>query len=208
MTLSNYDLNVFINCPFDNDYKPLFYALVFTIHDCGYKARCSLESKDSSQNRIDHIYSIIKNCRCGIHDISRTELDPESDLPRFNMPLELGIFLGAKQFGNRQQQEKNCLILDKNEYHYQKFCSDISGQDIDTHQNEVKKIIIAVRNWLQPVDSKRKVNIPSGSIIYDRYSSFQKDAPKICKPIHLNVKDLTFYDFTDIVQLWIDKNSL
>ena len=73
--------------------------MVFTVHDCGFIARCALEEEDASQVRIDKIYNIIAECRYGIHDISRTELDENSGLPRFNMPLELGIFLGAKKFG-------------------------------------------------------------------------------------------------------------
>ena len=97
--------NVFINCPFDTDYKALFYAIVFTVHDCGFVARCALEEGDASQVRIDKIYSIIAECRYGIHDISRTELDENFGLPRFNMPLELGIFLGAKKFGTGEQKK-------------------------------------------------------------------------------------------------------
>ena len=49
---------------------------------------------------------MIADCRYGIHDISRTELDRDSGLPRFNMPLELGIFLGAKRFGAEEQKRK------------------------------------------------------------------------------------------------------
>ncbi len=49
-------------------------------------------------------------------------------LPRFNMPLELGIFLGAKRFGSQKQKQKNGLILDREKYRYQSFCSDIAGQ--------------------------------------------------------------------------------
>ena len=52
-----YNDNVFINCPFDPAYKPLFDAMVFAVHDCGFIARCTLE-EDASQVRIDKIYSI------------------------------------------------------------------------------------------------------------------------------------------------------
>ena len=97
MQPTDYNNNVFINCPFDSDYKPLFDAMIFTVHDCGFIARCALEEDDASQVRIDKIYSIIADCRYGIHDISRTQLDAASGFSRFNMPLELGIFLGAKK---------------------------------------------------------------------------------------------------------------
>ena len=113
--------HVFINCPFDKQYWPLFYAVVFSIHACGFVARCTLESQDSSQARLEKIYNIIAECRYGIHDISRTELDSHNNLPRFNMPLELGIFLGAKRYGTAKDRKKNCLIVDKCQHRYQKF---------------------------------------------------------------------------------------
>lgn len=130
MASANYAINVFINCPFDGTYTPLMEALVFAIHDCGYIARSALEAEDSAEVRIDKIAKIIKNCRYGIHDISRTEVSDESGLPRFNMPLELGLFLGARRFGSRTDKLKACLILDRDRYRYQRFCSDIAGQDI------------------------------------------------------------------------------
>jgi len=76
--MGDYNESVFINCPFDKDYKALFDAIVFTIFDCGFIARCALEENDSSVNRIEKIYAIISECRYGIHDISRTELDPDN----------------------------------------------------------------------------------------------------------------------------------
>jgi len=145
----HYNDNVFINCPFDSVYKPLFDAMVFAVYDCGFIARCALEEEDASEVRIDKIYNIIADCRYGIHDISRTELDESSGLPRFNMPLELGVFLGAKKFGIEEQKRKKCLILDTQRYRYQQFISDIAGQDIQAHNNSAREVITHVRNWLR-----------------------------------------------------------
>jgi hypothetical protein len=122
--------NVFINCPFDAGYRDLFRAVVFTVIDCGFKARCALEFDDGSEVRMDKIERLIGECRYGIHDLSRTELDPTHRLPRFNMPLELGLFLGAKRFGGNDHKQKNCLILDIEQFRYQKFISDLGGQDV------------------------------------------------------------------------------
>ena len=54
-----YEDNVFINCPFDESYRPLFYATVFTVFDCGYNARSSLEEPYSAENRFTKIAKII-----------------------------------------------------------------------------------------------------------------------------------------------------
>lgn len=127
MTASQYDHDVFVNCPFDSEYRALFDAIVFTIHDCGYVARSALEVRDASQVRIEKITAIISECRFGLHDISRTEPDAANGLPRFNMPLELGLFLGAKRFGDAVQRLKNCLVLDTERYRYQKSCRSRNG---------------------------------------------------------------------------------
>ena len=201
MRLNRYTDNVFINCPFDSAYKPLFDAIVFAVHDCGFMARCALEEEDTSQVRIDKIYNIIADCRYGIHDISRTELDGISGLPRFNMPLELGIFLGAKKFGIKEQKRKNCLVLDRAPYRYQQFISDIAGQDIQVHNNSPEAVVKAVRNWLRA--TSRRETLPSGNIIWERYQSFRSDLPQMAQDFQLEVNDLIFNDYVWVLGKWL-----
>lgn len=178
MPAANYDFNVFINCPFDDSYRSMFQAIVFAVHDCGYIARCALEVSDASEVRIEKITKIIASCRFGIHDISRTELDPATDLPRFNMPLELGIFLGAKRFGRAEQKQKSCLILDVDRYRFQKFVSDIAGQDISAHAGDITNGIRVVRDWLNDA-TPTSIKIPGPRRIVSRYELFRKDLPDI-----------------------------
>lgn len=198
---NDYYDSVFINCPFDDEYKSLFNAMVFTVHDCGFLVRCTQEEDDSSHIRMEKIYRIISGCRYGIHDISRTELSERSNLPRFNMPLELGIFLGAKKYGTPSNRRKSVLILDKENFRYQQFISDISGQDIKAHNNEDITIIRTVRDWL--ASTSRRKNIPSGSIIHQHYEDFISELPDICEESNLNINELTFYDYTLTLSEWL-----
>src|SRR3954453_16452915 len=137
MPEAGYERSVFVNCPFDNEYRHLFEAIVFAVHDCGYAARCALEVDDGSEVRIEKVARIIGDCRFGLHDISRTQPDLATGLPRFNMPFELGVFLGAKRSGRAEQKQTSCLILDIEPYRFQKFLSDIAGQDIAAHGGNV-----------------------------------------------------------------------
>lgn len=205
MSKLKYEESVFINCPFDKEYHPLFEAIIFTVHDCGFIARCAREFSDSSQVRIDKIFQVISDCKYGIHDISRTELDEINNLPRFNMPLELGMFLGAKRFGSRKQKNKLCLVLDIEPFRYQKFCSDIAGQDISSHQNDTAKLIKEIRNWLN--DSIDDVRIPSGSKISERYNLFEDDLPLYCQVFKKEKTELTFVDFRNLVISWLKDNT-
>jgi hypothetical protein len=206
MVESRFEHCVFINCPLDDDYRALFDAIVFAIHDCGYIARCSLEVSDASQVRIDKISGIIASCKFGIHDISRTELDWATGLPRFNMPLELGMFLGAKRFGAGRHKSKTCLILDVERYRYQKFISDIAGQDIASHGGDPSKAIKTVRDWLSAA-TVRSVQIPGGGTIARRFLTFRNELPTACARLHLSVDELTFSDYVVQVEEWLMLNT-
>jgi len=201
-----YEDSVFINCPFDKHYESLFNAIIFAIHDCGFVARCALEINNAASNRLGKIMKIISECKYGVHDISRTGLNYKTRLPRFNMPLELGIFLGCTQFGLKEHKKKVSLIMDKDKYRYQKFISDISGQDIVSHDSIPKKAIQHVRGWLKT--ESRRENIPGGTKIYSRYSKFQKELPLICKERHIKLNELTFIDFSEAITIWLKENSL
>lgn len=199
--MSGYNDNVFINCPFDPDYKPLFDAIVFAVHDCGFVARCALEEGDASQVRIEKIYDIISKCRYGIHDISRTELDKSTGLPRFNMPLELGIFLGAKKFGTELHEKKQCLVMDIEPHRYQKFISDISGQDSEPHDGKPQEVIRVVRNWLRT--ASKRTTVPGDVAVWERYQDFVKDLPRIAQGLGLDVSRLIFLEYGSAVTEWL-----
>lgn len=204
MAIKEYASNVFINCPFDAEYKDIFHAIVFAVFDCNFRARCALEEVDGSEVRIEKILRIISQCKHGIHDISRTDLCVTTNLPRFNMPLELGIFLGAKKLGNGDQRKKTCLIMDIEKYRYQKFISDIAGQDIEQHDNDPKTAIKIVTNWLR--NTSKRTTIPGGTLVAGRYNDFKSKLPEICREAGIGVDELGFNDYATFVSEWIKLN--
>jgi hypothetical protein len=103
-------LNVFVNVPFDDDYAALFDALIFTLYACGYRARCALEESDSGDIRLDKLVQLMRVSPRSVHDLSRIELG-KNELPRFNMPFELGMAIGAKRFGGPSHREDRIKIM-------------------------------------------------------------------------------------------------
>jgi hypothetical protein len=198
----DYDDSVFLNCPFDAEYDPIFHAIVFAIHDCGFVARCALEADDSGDVRIEKILAIIDRCKFGIHDISRTELN-EHGLPRFNMPLELGLFLDARRFG-RGKPKKITLILDTEAYRCKEFCSDISGQDIRVHKKYPAEAIKVARDWLRA--NRPGVKIPGGATIATRYGKFEADLPEMRRETQLSEDKLIFVDYISLLIGWLEVN--
>jgi hypothetical protein len=207
MIPATYDNSVFLNCPFDATYRPLFEAVTFAVYDCGFQPRCALEVNDGSQVRIEKITSIIAQCRLAVHDISRTELDAVNLLPRFNMPFELGIFVGAKTFGGDQHRRKSCIVFDTDRYRYQKFISDIAGQDVREHRCSPRAVIHQLRDFLSAYVSRDAV-LPGGRLIAERYRQFRAQFTRNCGNLRLDRSRLTFRDLTVLVRSWIDANPL
>jgi|LGOV01.1.fsa_nt_gb hypothetical protein len=169
MTQEAFSANVFINCPFDKEYVALLRPILFVVIYCGLRPRIATERSDSGEVRIQKILGLIKESKYSIHDISRIEPLNEGDLPRFNMPFELGIDIGCRETGEGTLSDKRCLILEKEPFRYQVVLSDISGNDIKSHGGESKKAIRAVRNWLF---ENGHVGLPSVNIIWVAYNEF------------------------------------
>lgn len=203
MSNRSYNKSVFINCPSGDTYKPMFHAIVFSVIICEFYPRCAEELEDSSQIRIYKINEIIDECKYGIHDLSMMELDKDTQLPRFNMPFELGLFLGSKYFGKKPNDEKNCLVLEKHSYSYQKCISDISGQDAKCHYGKQKVLVDIIRNWL--ANNSRRKSLLGGEGLYDKYKTFRKWLSRQCRDDGLSVKKLAYMDYVDLAYKWIEK---
>jgi hypothetical protein len=193
-----YNDYIFINCPFDDNYTPLLQAIIFTVYRCGFMPVNALIEEDSSSNRLDKIVNWIKNCRYAIHDISRTELNESSGLPRFNMPFELGIFFGAKRFGDKKQRSKVALIFERDKFSYQQYISDLNGVDIKAHNNNTTLVIRGIRNWLSA--ASRRKSIPGDIILAQEFNEFITRLPEIIMNAGFDVDKIPFNDFCQIVE--------
>jgi hypothetical protein len=196
----HYARNVFINCPFDDAYTPIFEAIVFTIQACGFRTMCARSRLNSGEVRLHKILEIIGDCRFSIHDLSRTELDAASSLPRFNMPLELGIDLGCRAFGGGHGK-KSFLIFDRDRFRFQTYVSDIAGQDIVNHENDPGRAIGQVRDWLRTETGR--TNIPGAKAMQSRYANFRSALPSMCERFELDILALTFADFLLVLGDWL-----
>jgi hypothetical protein len=174
----------------------------------GFRPRCAKDESNAGKGRIDKIQDLIDECRYSIHDISRVNLDPLNNLPRFNMPLELGLDLGCKRYGKPYHKEKVLLVLDTEQYRYQKYISDLAGRDPVAHNDSDEQVINEVRNWLRLELEPELAKTPGGSVIYERYGRFQLALPSICARLHWDIAKLPFSDFTWAVTDWSVKNPI
>ena len=194
--------SVFINCPFDDAFKPILRAMVFTLIASGYHPCCALDATDGAEVRVAKIAVMIGACDWGIHDLSRVEMGV-GGVPRFNMPMELGIHLGARLLGETRHRRKRALILDAELHRYDAALSDISGQDIEAHENDPDRAIDCVRNWLSEHRQHNAPPLAGALAMQSDYRLFQAEVGDLLKPRRLDPDHLTHSDFLFAVRDWI-----
>ncbi|PNX47156.1 MAG: hypothetical protein BV456_11350 [Thermoplasmata archaeon M8B2D] len=200
---------IFINCPFDDKYEPIFRAIIFGIIANGFNPVCAKEKKGST-NRLDKILDMIHECGYSIHDISRVEKDKDTGYPRFNMAFELGISIGCQKFGNEEQQKKDFLIFDIDKYRYRNFLSDISGKDLVEHNDSPFEALQEINSWLgtKRIEKSGKPRDYIGSkSIEDFYKEFTDDFPLLCKQAKADKNKLAHHEYIYIASKWLKKKK-
>jgi len=117
------------------------------------------------------------------------------------MPFEVGLDLGCRVYGTKQLKRKKCLILDTDEFRYQEFFSDISGQDIQSHNDSPDEVITVVRNWLRAIT--RRKTFPGPVLIKKRFRVFSKVLPELCDKVGLDRTDIQFVEYVTLIEEWL-----
>ncbi|MFG1375570.1 hypothetical protein [Xanthobacter autotrophicus] len=143
-----FERSVFINCPFDKAYEPILQAIAFCVIYLGFVPRLALECNDSAALRLPRLLDLIQGSKFSIHDLSRCQSARKGEHFRLNMPFELGLDYGCREFFGQDRGEKKILILEEKPYRYQAALSDISGCDIQAHGADFQTASRKVRNWL------------------------------------------------------------
>lgn len=139
--------SIFINCPYDNDYKEFFDALIFTIIACGFIPRSAKESEMWPVPRMERIVHAIYTSDYSIHDLSRCHGEGETMLARFNMPLELGLAM-SRQYAGNGASIHNWKVLIPTDEPYAQFVSDLVGFDHLPYRKNTRALIGSVLAWL------------------------------------------------------------
>ena len=163
--------SVFVNCPYDEEYEHILQAILFCIIYLGFHPKIAKERIDSAELRISKIQEFIQTSKYSIHDLSRCQADTVGDYYRLNMPFELGIDYGCKQFYGGHRNRKKFLILEEKPFRYQAAISDLAGFDIEQHNGDFQNAVRKVRNWL--VIEANAPKEPAQQILY-AYADFQE----------------------------------
>jgi hypothetical protein len=140
---------VFINCPFDSQFRDLLHAIVLSAVSHGFVPRSARESEGIAEPRMSRILKTLSECKYSIHDLSRFSGEGVDNLSRFNMPLELGMAAALRFERLGSDRPHNWLVLVPEDFMYQRFVSDLAGFDPGKHSQSVESVIREVSAWLR-----------------------------------------------------------
>lgn len=149
----------------------MLQAILFCIIYLDFIPRLATERADSAENRLDKIRGMIEGSQYSIHDLSRCQASKKGEHYRLNMPFELGIDYGCRQYYGQDRDQKKILILEERPYRYQAALSDLAGCDIQTHGGSFESALRKVRNWLVNEAGAERLG---ASRILDKYIDFQE----------------------------------
>jgi hypothetical protein len=169
--LDKFETSIFINCPFDKDFEPLLQAMLFCVVSLGFEPLLATIRNDGAENRLSKITGLVKGAKYSIHDLSRSQSKAKGEHARMNMPFELGLDYGCRQYAGAPFTNKKLLILEEKRYRHQIAISDLAGIDVEAHSGDYQTIVRKVRNWLV---SEAGITAPGASAILGKYADFQE----------------------------------
>jgi hypothetical protein len=155
----------------------------------------AVEDTGANEMRIDKILRLIRESCYSIHDISRVEGAGSEMLPRFNMPFEAGLAMGAARFerSSSGRPARDFLILDAEPFRDKRTLSDLAGQDARAHHDDPRHVVAAVRRFLAA--KSRAERTRGAASIWWRFRQFVTDLPALSQRLELTLAEVTSFDY-------------
>ena len=187
---------IFINCPFDDDYRPLLRALLFAVCFYGLSPKIASEESDMKSDRLRRIIKLMKSAKYSIHDLSRMCSRAEGEYYRMNMPFELGLDYGLCG------QRKSFLIFENNPYKLKIALSDVNGWDVSAHKEEAELIIQEFRKWYVANNHTLSALLKSVSseAIWVKYNEFHVGLEQYKRENRLKDAEISVAEYISYVQ--------
>ncbi len=129
---------VFLNIPYDEEFRSLYIAYIVGLCQLDLIPHLASELAGGGR-RLDKIFHLIQSCRYSVHDLSRVEVSvAQAATPRFNMPLELGMTI-TWQILNPSLHD--WFVLESEPFRLQRSLSDLNGTDPCIHYGAVEGVL-------------------------------------------------------------------
>lgn len=184
---------IFINCPFDADYRPLLNVLLFSIRFYNLKPLISSLDSNTTQNRLSKIERMVNSSQYSIHDLSRMKSTEVGEYYRMNMPFELGMDYGMCG------KQKRFLIFESEPHSIAPALSDINGWDISYHESDAQKLLEQFRKWIVVNDPNldEKMKGTSSEDLWFFYNDFQITLDKFKEEYHFKDSEISIKEYLE-----------
>ena len=201
MSDPDFERNVFVNCPFDDEYDHILQAILYCVVRFGLRPRIATERMNAGEHRLEKISELVARSKYSIHDLSRCQAKEVGEHYRLNMPFELGLDFGCRSFGDSASQGKKILILEEQQFRYRAAISDLAGSDIEAHGGDMQTAVRKVRNWL--VDAGGFANIGAARILSE-YEDFQEWYYERQLAAGFSEEDIQDYPTSELLKAMLD----
>jgi hypothetical protein len=166
--------SAFINIPYDDRFQDLYLAFIAGLTSFGLDPRATLEVPGGTR-RLDRIFELITSCQYSFHDLSRVQLDRRRpQVPRFNMPFELGLVLGWLKTSRRSNH--TWFVFESVRRRASKSLSDLDGTDPYIHDERPRGVFRELGNALV-----RSADQPTVQQMTTVYRNIKTASPLIVK---------------------------
>ncbi len=218
--------DIFINCPYDDGYRAEHLpAIAFALLYLGYNPRTASE-RTGTRGRLEIIYDLIAHSRLSIHDIS-----PIGEKKRrHNMPFELGLFMGAIQFGAypgeeelrsralaegvsekflRERLSRGCFVIVREGVSFETDFSDMNAIDPQQYHG-TSSLIERVRTWIrrremdegrEDCDRSQLKNIGLAGKEFEEFLSHFRE--KVQPDLGHDLAQLDFENLKLVIETWL-----
>jgi hypothetical protein len=171
------DAQVFLNYPFDNEFKTFSHAMHFAVVAAGLIPVCAYDLTAPDRPRLDIIVEAIIRSRYSVHDFSRLRGEGEQNFARHNMPIEMGMALfHALQ---TQRSMHRCAFFISVPHEFRIAASDLAGLDPITYEGDELSCAARMYEWLRDgVRSPYTQRVPTVTIV-ERYRHFKAQMKRI-----------------------------
>ena len=187
----NSERQVFLNCPYDEGYRPLMWAPVFAVYDCGFTPRAALALPNAAQSRLSRILSLVRECPNSIHDLIYV------NKTRFNMPFELGLAFGLAA----TDASRRVCVLTTDVKRLEKNCSDLKGIDPHVYGGDALSLVVEASKWLKSFHASECY--PTATQIGARFQKFWSELPAFAQRKGFAVETPTWLEMTLAVHCYL-----
>lgn len=167
---------VFLNYPFDNEFRSLANAIHFAVIAAGLIPLCAKDLSFPDRPRLEMLVDAIIHCHYSVHDFSRFTGHGNDNFARFNMPIEMGMALFHAL--NTQRRQHRCAFFVTTPHDYHRFASDLAGLDPKNYENDEIQLVAGVYEWLRDVGRPLVNDLPVADV-KEKYNYFKRELERI-----------------------------